>query len=136
MHRIINLLNQKNHYLEKFYSLNEEELLNFAKNDFDHLESFYQTREEILNVIRYVDDEIEKAETVELSAKEKSQVNEALVTKDEYVARILSQDLEILSCIESAKSSIIRELQEIKKAKKAVGSYKSKIIVNRLDEEA
>jgi len=136
MQRIINLLNQKNHYLEKFYSLNEEELLNFAKNDFDHLESFYRTREEILDVIRYVDDEIDKSETSVLSSEEKRLMNEALAAKDEYVARILSQDLEILSCIESAKSSIIRELQEIKKAKKAVGSYKSKAIVNRLDEEA
>ena len=27
MTRIINLLNQKNHYLEKFYSINENELL-------------------------------------------------------------------------------------------------------------
>lgn len=136
MHRIINLLDQKNHYLEKFYSLNEEELLNFAKNNFDHLEEFYKTREEILNVIRYVDDEIDKTQTAALSLEEKRQMNEALSIKDEYVGRILAQDLEILSCIESAKSSIIRELQEIRKAKKAVGSYKSKTIVNRLDEEA
>lgn len=136
MHRIINLLDQKNHYLEKFYSLNENELLNFANKNFDHLESFYQTREDILNTIRYIDDEIDKAETSILAAEEKRQMNEALAIKDEYVARILAQDLEILSCIESAKSSIIRELQEIKRAKKAVGSYKSKSTVNRLDEEA
>jgi hypothetical protein len=136
MHRIINLLDQKNHYLEKFYSLNEEELLNFAKNNFDHLESFYRTREDILNTIRYIDDQIDKTETDVLSAEEKRLVNEALAIKDEYVARILAQDLEILSCIESAKSSIIRELQEIKRTKKAVGSYKSKNVVSRLDEEA
>jgi hypothetical protein len=136
MHRIISLLDQKNHYLEKFYSLNEEELLNFAQKNFDHLEEFYRTREEILNLIRYIDQELDKLETAELSSAEKRHAQEALAIKEEYVTRILAQDLEILSCIESAKSSIIRELQEIKRTKKAVGSYKSKTTVNRLDEEA
>lgn len=138
MIRIINLLNHKNHFLEKFYSLNENELLNFARNDFSNLESFYQTREKILEAIRYIDAEVDQLQQqdLEVTDAQKREMATALAIKEEYVSRILAQDLEILSCIESAKSSIIRELQEIRKARKAVGSYKSRQFTNRLDEEA
>ncbi len=138
MLRIIDLLNHKNHYLEKFYSLNETEILNFSKSDFSHLEAFYQDREKILETIRYIDEQIDSEQTriFEVNVAHKRSIAEALAIKEEYVSRILAQDLEILSCIESAKSSIIRELQDIRKARKAVGSYKSKTFNNRLDEEA
>jgi hypothetical protein len=139
MIRIITLLNQKNHYLEKFYSLNEGEILNFAKGNFDNLESFYQMRDKILEIIKYIDSELEVGQnrmegvmTVDIRRK----VKEALAIKDEYVNRILAQDLEILACIETEKSNIIRELQSIKQTKSAVGKYKSgQKSPNRLDEE-
>jgi len=138
MLRIIDLLNHKNHYLEKFYSLNETELLNFVEGNFANLESFYQDREKILEMIRYIDCEIdvEQKKDQNPSDQHKRDIHSALSIKEEYVSRILAQDLEILSCIEATKSNIIRELQEIRKARKAVGSYKSKNYINRLDEEA
>lgn len=139
MLRIITLLNQKNHYLEKFYSLNETELINFSAGVFDNLEDFYQAREKILEMVKYLDAELERAQKDVQgvpSADQKRELREALAIKEEYVSRILSQDLEILSCIESAKSDIIRELQEIRRTKKAVGSYKSRTPDRRLDEEA
>jgi hypothetical protein len=137
MLRIVSLLNHKNHYLEKFYSVNETEILNFAKGEFTNLDSFYQTREKILETIAYIDSQIE-AETAEpqTSNADKREISTALAIKEEYVSRILAQDLEILSCIEAAKSSIIRELQDIRKTAKAVGSYRSRTFNNRLDEEA
>lgn len=138
MLRIITLLEQKNHYLEKFYSLNENELLNFANGQYGHLDEFYQHRESILNMIRYIDGELEKVhhEADGVNADQKRRIAENLAIKEEYVNRILAQDLEILACIESEKSSIIRELQEIRRTKKAVGSYKSRSTQRRLDEEA
>jgi hypothetical protein len=143
MLRIITLLNQKNHYLEKFYSLNEAEILNFSKGVFENLESFYQTREKILEMIKYLDSELDLAQrnTDEASAQaltleERRSIKECLAVKDEYVNRILAQDLEILSCIENAKSMIIRELQDVRRSRKVVGSYKSKTFNRRLDEEA
>jgi predicted house-cleaning noncanonical NTP pyrophosphatase (MazG superfamily) len=140
MIRIIHLQNQKNHYLEKFYSINENELLNFAKANFDNLESFYQMRDKILDIIKYIDQEIDLAQAkvegvIDLSIR--TQMREALAIKDEYVTRILAQDLEILTCIESAKSNIIRELQEIRRAKSVMGRYKSGAVgTRRLNEEA
>jgi isocitrate dehydrogenase kinase/phosphatase len=138
MIRIIDLLNHKNHYLEKFYALNETELLNFNQHNFNNLENFYQTREKILETIHYIDSQIDEVQKQELNVTDaqKREVATSLAIKEEYVSRILAQDLEILSCIESEKSSIIRELQDIRKTKKAVGSYKSPQFGNRLDEEA
>ena len=137
MPRIVSLLNHKNHYLEKFYSVNETEILNFAKGEFSNLENFYQTREKILETIAYIDSQIEaESASPELTSSDRREISTALAIKEEYVSRILAQDLEILSCIESAKSSIIRELQDIRKTAKAVGSYRSRTFNNRLDEEA
>lgn len=139
MHRIIELLQEKNNYLEKFYSLNEDELLNFNEGNFDNLDHFYQTREGILRTVNYIDVEIEKCEihpALEFSMETREAVREALAVKDEYVSRILAQDLEVISCIERAKSAIIRELQDVRKNRKAVSGYKSSRPAPRLNEEA
>lgn len=140
MTRIITLLNEKNHYLEKFYSLNESELANFAQGVFDNIEHFYQTRERILEVLKYVDAQIDKAQGEMgdislLQEQDRLKAREAMAIKDEYVTRIIEQDLQVLSCIEMAKNSIIKELQEVRHSRKAVGGYKAKTFVQRLDEE-
>lgn len=146
MTRIIQLLTQKNHYLEQFYSLNEEELMNFQVGNFDRIDYFYQTREKILETIRYIDGQMVKAQeefpleaggnTFQVEPEIRREVREHLAIKDEYVNRILAQDLEILACIERAKSEIIRELREIRKNKQAISGYKSKSFTHRLNEEA
>lgn len=138
MERIITLLNEKNHYLEKFYALNEAELVNFAAGDFENLESFYNTRERILDVLKYLDAQLEKEQvqmSENISEANRQFIRESLHIKDEYVSRIVEQDIQILSCIELMKNSIIRELQDVKKARKAVGGYKSKTFDQRLNEE-
>lgn len=141
MTRIITLLNEKNHYLEKFYSLNEVELANFVQGQFDNLQHFYQTRERILDVLKYVDAQIEKThgqmdQTATLAADDRTQMREALNIKDEYVTRIIEQDLQVLACIETAKNSIIKELQETRRNRKGISGYKVNTFTNRLDEEA
>lgn len=141
MKRIITLLNEKNHYLEKFYALNEVELVNFVQGNFDNLEHFYQTRERILDILKYVDAQIEKVQeevcrSGDLSEDNKQEMKQALSIKDEYVARIIEQDIQVLTCIEMAKNSIIKELQEVRRNRKAVGGYKLKTYQNRVDEKA
>lgn len=140
MQRVITLLNEKNHYLEKFYSLNESELVFIKSGNFDNLDSFYETRERILEMIRYLDSELgvsqQESNPSDLSGDDRKTIVESLRVKTEYVNRILAQDLEVLACIESAKSDIIRELQEVKKVKKAVSKYKMPSFHSKLDEEA
>ena len=70
-----------------------------------------------------------------LSDDMKKQVRESLKIKDQYVTRIIEQDVQVLTCIESAKNQIIRELQNLQKSKKAVGGYKVKTFDQRLNEE-
>ena len=141
MVRIINLLQEKNHYLEKFYSLNETEVVNFSNGNFDNLESFYNSREKILEILKYIDGQLDQVQNAfsdlsNISIEERRQIKESLVTKDEYVSRIIDQDLEVLACIEAAKSNIIRELQDVRRVRKAVGGYKSPSFTKRLNEEA
>ncbi len=138
MDRIISLLEQKNHYLEKFYSTNETALEQFQVGIFDSLESFYQTREKILEIVRYIDSEIASENSEAMTDEARKAISDNMKIKDQYVEKILTQDLEILACIDSAKSSIIRELQEVKKTRKAVSGYKShrRNPNQRLDEEA
>ena len=139
MDRIVKLLEKKNSYLEKFYSINEDELLNFSQGNFDAIEGFYKMRDHLLKIIRHIDSEVEEVQkipTFQVTLEGRNQVKEALAVKDEYVNRILGQDLQILACIEKAKSNIIRELQDIKRTKSVMGKYKSGAATQRrLNEE-
>ena len=141
MDTIINLLKDKNYHLQKFYQLNESELINFTENCFDNLEVFYQSRETILDLIRCIDRLIEAASQaqgtdVNVSDQHKKEVLAAMNAKNDLVTRILAQDLQILSVIEQAKSDIIKELRQVQSANKVVGAYKSGDTRNKLDEKA
>jgi hypothetical protein len=141
MDKVISLLNEKNHYLEKFLELNERELSNFTSGNFDGLESFYHTRDRILDLIRCIDELIEEESTKPQAAvpvvttESKTQISALLREKDNLVTEILSQDLQILSRIETEKSSIIKELQTVKKARKVFRAYHSGESRHSLDEE-
>jgi dsDNA-binding SOS-regulon protein len=139
MERIITLLKEKNHYLEKFYVMNENELLNFADGNFENIESFYRARDKILDLIRTLDDIIEeesKKAPLNLAEAAKSEISQILREKDEWVTAILSQDLQVLSWVEKEKSSIIKELQLVRKNKKAIQGYHSGRRTPAVDEKA
>ncbi|MBC7421735.1 MAG: hypothetical protein H7328_13480 [Bdellovibrio sp.] len=131
MIRLIQFLNEKNHFLEKFYSLNERQVARLEGGMFDDIEKFYNQREDLLKILKYVDAEIHtshmshKDMAGSFDAAQKSVIRDALRTKEMYVRKILEQDLIILSLIDEAKSQIIKELQDIKKHKKALAGYKS-----------
>jgi hypothetical protein len=137
MNRLITLFYEKNHYLEKFYSCGEKELENFIRGEFGNLDAFYETRERILEMIRYVDAQIEKLfERTTLNDLERKELKKSLTIKDEYVQRIMEQDLSILACIDQMKSSLITELQNLRKGKTVVSKYKMPSFIKNLDEEA
>src|SRR4051812_598048 len=103
MEKLVNLMTEKNHYLEKFYSLNAEELVNFGDGNFENVESFYRARDKILDLIRTIDEMIDveaKQVATPLEADAKTVVEKLLGQKDEWVTAILSQDLQVLSWIE------------------------------------
>lgn len=130
MIRLIQFLNEKNHFLEKFFALNESEIVRLQQGDFEGLETFYNQREDLLKIIKYIDSEIHKSHRLhkdvngEYSDNEKREIRESLRAKEAYVKRILEQDLQVLGLIDEAKSQIITELQGIRKARKALNGYK------------
>lgn len=138
---IVELIKEKNEYLEKFYNVNLEEISRFADGDFENLENFYQSRAALLDMISSVDRRIEESnvldsEEVEMSPEEKVVVIQELDFRNSLVHKILAQDLQALSFIEKAKSEIIKELAQVRSVKKAVSSYKVGIRHLTIDEEA
>ncbi len=142
MERIITLLREKVHYLEKFYELNEREILHFSSGNFDNIESFYQTRDKILDLVKCIDDLLreENERTVTFdpvgTGTEREMVEALLNQKSELVPKILAQDLQIISWIDREKSSIIRELQVVRKGRKVMQGYHSGGSAPLLDEKA
>ena len=131
MIRLIQFLNEKNHFLEKFYTLNESEITRLEAGKFDDLELFYNQREDLLKIIKYIDAEIHKAHMLhkdivgQFSEEQKTEIRESMRTKEAYVRRILEQDLQVLGMIDDAKSMIIKELQGMQKTRRALTGYKS-----------
>ena len=141
MQRTIKLLKEKNHCLERFYETNEVELANFARRNFDGIESFYATRDSLLELIRDIDSRIDQEnrrtnDQHTPSKNEKIQIELMLKEKNQWVKAILAQDLHILSSVEKEKSSIITELRNTSRAKKVVGAYHSGSQAGQLDEKA
>lgn len=131
MIRIIQLLNEKNHFLEKYYSLNEEQILRLEKGDFEGLDHFYIQREELLKILKYVDAKLQKSHSSYLKTngmyedKHKKDVTEAIQIKDLYIRKIIEQDLQVLGLVDEIKTQIIKELQDVRRAKKAMAGYGS-----------
>jgi hypothetical protein len=129
MLKTIQLMEDKNAYLIKFMALNKAKLDKLAKNDFTELELFRDNRENILNIIKHIDGLIETRfkgiDVTMISTDTKKHIHKLLIEKDDYVRAILAQDLEIMQIIDHAKSQIITELQQVRKGRKTISSYKS-----------
>ena len=140
MERVIALLREKNCYLEKFFTVNEHELMNVGEGNFENVETFYQAREKMLDLIRCIDqlmqEENERSVDAVVSRAGKTEVETLLKAKDEWVEAILAQDLQILCFVEKEKSNIIKELQTTARAKRAVGAYRGADQFNQYDEKA
>jgi hypothetical protein len=133
MIRVVQLLNEKNHFLEKFMSLNEKQIAILEKGHFDQVEHFYNQREDLIKIIKYIDSEVNKAQMthskqdISLVEAERKLIKECLKIKDSYTSRILDQDMQVLALIDQAKSQIIKELQGVRLGQRAMAGYKSNV---------
>lgn len=136
--KLLTLYAEKNHFLKKFVEINDREILQFQSGNFDGLENFYQNRERLLEIIKYLDTdiEIEQNATLKVEDDARSLLRELLDEKNELVDMILKQDLEVINLIEVQKSQIIRDLQDLKKNQRGLSGYKLNQSTARLDEEA
>ncbi|MES2964936.1 MAG: hypothetical protein V4760_13680 [Bdellovibrionota bacterium] len=137
MERVIALLKEKNFYLEKFFAVNEHELINFGTGDFENVEAFYQARDKMLDLIRCIDGLIEEENartSTPVTNDQRREVEAMLNKKDEWVTAILAQDLRLIEYVEKEKSNIIRELRTTKVARRAVGAYANMERVKQLED--
>ena len=131
MIRIVNLLEEKNEYLKKFHDLNEKELIKLADHNHENVENFYAAREGLLKMVSKIDEMIEdqiKLNEIDVTKAQgliKKRIINAFSFKNEIVNVILSQDLQIISYIEQAKSELIQELSDVNKARSVMKSDRS-----------
>jgi hypothetical protein len=137
MEELLELFKEKNHFLKKFYLINLKELESFCENKFENLESFYDQREKLIDIIGYIKSKIEKLSELDdlKNYRQNPNIQAIEKTNDTITNDILKQDSEILSHIENAKNNIIKELQKIKTGKKIVSKYKGFTNQNNLDEK-
>ncbi|NUM59433.1 MAG: hypothetical protein HUU56_12415 [Bdellovibrionaceae bacterium] len=126
MKRVLELMEQKNHYLEKFYTVNETSLQNFLNDNYNEINEFYNQRESILEILKYIDRELLhiSSQSEHGTAYQLESLKKHLSDKDLFVQKIIEQDVAILSCIEAAKNQIIRDLKDLKKGQKVISAYK------------
>lgn len=126
MEILIDLMKRKNSFLEKFYTINEAELLNFTADHFENLEAFYQCRENILRLVGRIDEQLDdhlKTMDSTISREVRMQIQVCLDKKDEWAKKIVDQDLQIITAIEKKKSGIINELRSVKNSRKLHNAY-------------
>ena len=140
MEQLIELLRERNNYLEKFHNINEKELVNLGEGRFENLEFFYGRREGILNILSQLDHMIgevsrDKMEELTFEEKDKKEVLKAVEYKDVLVTEILSQDLQVLSLVESAKTEMIKDLVGLEVARQDMKSHLFGSQIKSFDEE-
>ena len=128
---LIQYLNEKNYFLEKFCQLNETQFKLLQQGHVEGLDYFYNQRESIIGIIRNIDTKITKClmakDSQKLTGPDRNAVKKSMSIKDEYVQLIMMQDLEIIAHIDTLKATIFNELKSVSAAKKLTSGYKSEI---------
>jgi hypothetical protein len=139
MIKTIQLLAEKNNFLEKFVNLNTNQIDRIKVKDFTDLEEFREAREGILKILIHIDTLVEQRTSDinpdQVPEEVKKRLSEILEKKDEYLSIILNQDLLIMQIIDEAKSELILDLQSVRKSKKTISSYKGNERQDILDED-
>lgn len=125
---IIELLEEKNNYLQVFLEMSEKERRSFKARNFDNLEDLYSVREDLLENIRSLDRRIERY-SVGCSPESVDETNRAKIKncmgkKDKLVEAIMKQDLVMLSCVENEKSNIIKKLTSVRDGRRLLKAYR------------
>ena len=118
MSRVLDLLKEKNFYLEKFLEESRKKRTQFKARRFENLQSLYEKREKILYNIQSIDKKINKICSNQnfeiLNPPKKSEMAQLLKKIRSNVSDIIQEDLQIISCIENEKSEIIKKMRRKK----------------------
>lgn len=130
MSKIVELLEEKNFYLERFLTESSKERSSFKARKFENLEDLYKVREQIINNVQSIDRRIKEIcgdGSLEDVDKQTQGIVQSLLGKIKAnVRHILEEDLTIISCIENEKTKIIKEISKSKEGRRALNAYKTK----------
>jgi hypothetical protein len=128
---LIQYLNERNYFLEKFCQLNETQFKLLQQGHVDGLDHFYNQRESVIGIIRNIDTKITKClmepNSQKLTGPDRDAVKKSMAIKDEYVQLIMAQDLDIIAYIDDLKTTIFNELKAVSAGKKLTSGYKPEI---------
>lgn len=130
MQDVIEYLEMKNHYYEKFYSVTTKLLDAASQNQWKDLNFFVDSRERILSILRSFDVKIEQAmskyrdndRTLEAY---RLKVKSLFQKRSEWAQRIVNQDLKLISAIDDFKTETIRELKTTLSTQQHLDSFNS-----------
>jgi hypothetical protein len=128
MQEVLECLEMKNHYYQKFLSVTMKLLDNARKEDWEDIDFYVDNRERLLNIIRSFDFKISKAlEKFTLSEKEKihykDQVKTLLGKRKEIADNIIKADLEIISRIDEMKNETIKTLKKTQETEQQINLF-------------
>ena len=129
MKRVLELLKEKNFYLERFLEESRKERSRFKARHFENLDALYKKREQILANIQSIDTRIadacdEQGEDI-LNPPGKNEISQLLSKIRDNVRFITEEDLEMISYIEEEKSKIIREISQTCEGRRVLRGYKA-----------
>ena len=129
MSKVIELLKEKNFYLERFLEESRTERTRFKARHFENLDNLYYKREQILHNIQSIDKRInnicESDGPEVLNPPKKNEMSLMLKKIKENVRYIMEEDLQIISFIENEKTKIIKEISQTKEGRKVLNGYKA-----------
>jgi len=128
MEEVIQYLEMKNHYYEKFYTVTQKFLDQIARNEWGNLEFFVDSRERILSIIRSFDAKISNAMEKVKGRGNTKEVDKNLLKKmmDERKNlgdKILELDLQLIAAIDDYKNETIRELKKTVETQQQIDAF-------------
>ena len=129
MSKVLELLKEKNFYLERFLEESRKERSRFKARKFENLDNLYNKREQIILNIQSIDRRISDMcgddSTEILNPPKKDEISMMLRNIKSNVRYIMEEDLQIISYIENEKTKIIKEITKTKEGRKVLNGYKA-----------
>ena len=93
MKTVLDLLQQKNKYLERFEQLSARQYLRLCAGDFTHIRAFSKERQKLLKSIEHIDSFLKQQKFNTLNPAHKQSLEQLLEKKKKIIKAILNKDL-------------------------------------------
>ncbi len=136
MEEVLHYLEMKNHFYEKFYTITKKLLDQVARNDWNDLEFFVDSRERILNIIRSFDAKIScvvenEGGKLQPQKEDRALMNQMMKARKYLADKILELDLQVIAAIDEYKNETIRELKKTVETQQQMNAFEKNAVPQR-----